>query len=201
MKVSNTNCVVWNSYPDTNETVTWSGGVENGKADGKGILKWFKNGALSSSYEGNLRGGLADGRGIAKAEEMSWEGEWEKGRLVSKVITIVEPNGTKFVGEHRDGSKEGKGVLTFKSGHTYKGEFKNDAQHGHGEETLVGGQKYVGEYREGRFNGKGTLYLPDGATIIGTWKNSQLEGVGEYRSAQGQSANVRMVNGALQAAQ
>jgi hypothetical protein len=200
-KVANTNCLVWNSYPRTNETVTWSGGIEDGKSAGKGVLQWFTNGAPTTLYVGTLKGGLADGHGITKASDgFAWEGDWQKGSLVSKEITITEPNGTKYVGEHRAGVKDGSGTLTFKNGNTYKGQFKNGTQEGVGEEILGGGQKYVGEYRAGRFHGKGTLFSGDGGKIVGNWKGSQLEGIGEYHSPSGQKAAVRMIDGSLQMA-
>ncbi len=37
---NNPACVVWNPYPQEQETVTWSGACANGKAQGRGTLVW-----------------------------------------------------------------------------------------------------------------------------------------------------------------
>jgi hypothetical protein len=139
-----------------------------------------------------MKNWLADGHGIARGHGFSTEGNWEKGSVVSKTVTIEEPNGTKYVGEHKNGIKDGKGVLTFRDGNSYKGDFKDGAQDGEGEEILAGGQRYVGRFRAGKFNGKGTLYVSDGGKITGEWKDSKLDGVGTYTTANGESFKVRM---------
>src|SRR5205085_596403 len=66
MQASNTNCVLWSSFPRDGESVVWSGGGADGKAHGKGIVQWFTNGVPTTSYIGEVRGGLSDGHGIAK---------------------------------------------------------------------------------------------------------------------------------------
>ena len=45
MKLQNkSDCWVWNWYPGTNETVTWSGLCKAGQVDGKGKLVWNHDG-------------------------------------------------------------------------------------------------------------------------------------------------------------
>jgi hypothetical protein len=188
---SNTNCLVWNSYPKENETVTWTGGIKDGKAHGKGAVQWFTNGVPSTAFEGELKDGLSDGHGISKSKLGSVEGDWEKGKLVSKIVTIREATGAMYVGEHKNGSKEGRGKITFPDGNYYEGEFRKGRQHGFGEETMAGGHRYKGEFADGRFNGEGTLYLPDGSQIHGRWKNSGLDDIGSFTNSNGETFRVR----------
>src|SRR5262245_59083271 len=61
VKTSNTNCLVWCSFPRDNESVTWTGAVKDGKANGEGKMQWFTNNVATTSYEGEVKGGLADG--------------------------------------------------------------------------------------------------------------------------------------------
>lgn len=59
VQASNTNGVIWSSWPRMGESVTWKGGVLDGKAHGKGMVQWYTNGVPTTQYEGELKGGLA----------------------------------------------------------------------------------------------------------------------------------------------
>ncbi len=109
VQVSNTNCVIWNSWPREGESVTWSGGVVDGKAQGKGTVQWFTNGVPTTRYIGELKGGLADGHGISKGPLSEFEGEWSRGSFVSTNGTIKYPNGNWYKGEIMNGFKTGNG--------------------------------------------------------------------------------------------
>ena len=143
VKVSDKDCEVWSSFSRENETVTWSGAVTNGKAHGVGTLQWFTNGSPTSLYEGELKNGMYDGPGVSKASKngASWEGDWEKGQLVSKTMTCKYENGGWYKGEQKGGFKDGQG-----------------------EEVMVGG-KYIGYFRQDFFEGKGDMIFPDGGRI------------------------------------
>jgi hypothetical protein len=174
VRVSNTNCVIWSSWPREGESVTWSGGIVDGKAHGKGTVQWFTNGVATTSYMGEIKGGLADGHGIAKGPLAEFEGEWSRGNFVSTNGTITYPNGN-----------------------WYKGEIKNGFKTGQGEETLKGGQRYVGQFKDGLFHGKGELILPNGDRLIGEWRNSKLEGIGTYQIKSGGSFKVRQTEAGI----
>ena len=51
------------------------------------------------------------------------------------------------------------GTLTFSSGDTYVGEFKDDKISGQGTYTYADGNKYVGEFKDGKRNGRGSFYF------------------------------------------
>ncbi|MDD9885401.1 MAG: hypothetical protein OXU62_12880 [Gammaproteobacteria bacterium] len=72
MKASNHgNCYVWNPYPATDETVTWSGQCKAGVASGKGTQTWEYDGG-QQKFTGTMVNGEAHGR---------WEIEYEDGRI------------------------------------------------------------------------------------------------------------------------
>jgi hypothetical protein len=171
IKASNTNCLVWDSFPRDGESVTWSGSVMDGKPDGKGVVQWFTNGTPSTMYEGEMKNGLADGHGIAESHGYTTEGDFENGRLVSKNIIIHYSTGGWYKGENRDGFKEGQG-----------------------EEMMDGGIKYIGHFKQDRFDGQGTMTWPNGDKITGNWKGSKLAGVGTYTPSSGQSFQVKMTD-------
>ncbi len=168
-KTSNKDCSVWNSFPREGESVTWSGDATNGKAFGPGKLQWFANGVPTSSYEGEMKNGYYDGRGTNVFKSgSSFEGEWERGSLVSKTMI------------YKDGND-----------HCYKGEQKGGFKEGRGEETMPGG-KYVGHFKHNRFDGKGEIQLVNGDKISGDWTDSKLVGVGSYIKKDGEVVKVKM---------
>ena len=68
---------------------------------------------------------------------------------------LTYSDGDKYVGEWKDGQKNGQGTMTWK-GLKYVGEYKDGKQHGQGTKTYSDGEKYVGEWKDGRFwNGIG----------------------------------------------
>lgn len=167
-KASNTNCLIWNSFPRPDESVTWSGAVVDGKASGKGVVQWFTNGIATSTYTGEMKAGLADGHGVANNGGYATEGEFKSGSLVSKIITIHYPKGGSYKGEQKDGFKEGQG-----------------------EEVMEGGVKYVGRFERDRFDGAGEMTWPNGSKLSGEWKDSELTGIGTYTQADGKSFKVK----------
>lgn len=169
MKTTNKDCMVWDSFPREKESVTWSGDTTNGKAFGFGKLQWFTDGTPTSSYEGQLKDGMSDGHGIdALKDGKSFEGDWEKGSLVSKTMI------------YRDGND-----------HSYKGEQVGGFKDGQGEEMMPGG-KYIGHFKHNRFDGKGEMILANGDKITGEWADSKLVGIGTYTSKDGQTIKVKM---------
>ena len=79
--------------------------------------------------------------------------------------TYTLPNGSKYVGEFRDGKRNGQGTFTIPNGEKYVGEFRDGKQNGQGTYTYPDGAKYVGEFRDGKYNGNGAEYSPNGSTI------------------------------------
>ena len=82
--------------------------------------------------------------------------------------------GQKYIGEHKNGIKDGHGTYFYVTGAKYVGEFKNDLKHGQGNYLFVSGETYVGEWKDGRQSGEGTWAWPDGTKYIGEWKNGKM---------------------------
>ena len=58
-----------------------------------------------------------------------------------------------YVGEWKDGKKNGQGTYTYSNGGQYVGEYEKDKRHGQGAYTKSNGDKYVGEWRNDDFLG------------------------------------------------
>ena len=63
-----TGCGVWNSDPRGNETISWSGECQDGKASGYGVLVWLEDGKIVGRFTGTLADGKAEGRGKLEYE-------------------------------------------------------------------------------------------------------------------------------------
>jgi hypothetical protein len=168
MRASNTNCLIWDSFPRDGESVTWSGNIVDGKADGIGVVQWFTNGTPTTSYEGEMKNGLSNGHGMAKSAGGTFEGDFKNGSLVSKTMTIHYPTGGWYKGEQQGGFKDGQG------------------------EEMMHGGKYIGRFKHDFFDGLGELLLPNGDKITGDWQNSKLVGAGTCINNKGESFKVKM---------
>jgi hypothetical protein len=99
--------------------------------------------------------------------------------------TYTFANGDTYVGEFKDGKYSGQGTYTFANGDTYVGAYKNDRKDGQGTETFTNGREYVGEYKNGRRNGQFTVTYPSGDKYVGEYKNDKRDGQGTYTFADG----------------
>ncbi len=60
-------------------------------------------------------------------------------------------SGYKYVGEYRDGLRNGQGTYTYASGHKYVGEFKDDKRNGEGTFTFASSRIYEGIWKDDEF--------------------------------------------------
>ena len=89
-------------------------------------------------------------------------------------------NGDKYEGEWKNDKKEGKGILFFKDGNKYEGDFKNDTQDGKGI-LLYGtgeyaGNKYEGDFKNGKTNGNGIYWFSNGERQMGNFEEGKAVG-------------------------
>jgi len=68
---------------------------------------------------------------------------------------------------------EGLGKYTYSDGSRYIGEFKNGKKDGRGTYTFPSGKKYVGEWKEGKRNGQGTSTSLLRGKYEGVWKDGK----------------------------
>ena len=70
----------------------------------------------------------------------------------------------------------GQGTLTLANGTKYVGEWKDGNFNGQGTYTDADGGKYVGEFRDGKPHGQGILYHADGTVDKeGIWENGHCQ--------------------------
>ncbi len=144
-------------------------------------------------------------------------GEYESGQPVSGTIkyqngteatldfftkTITYDNGDIYVGDIKDGLRDGHGVMTFSAtgdvyegtfskdeitgsgvfkyanGDVYEGSFLNSQKHGHGKFSSSNGNTYEGNYENDGRNGKGIFRWASGASYEGEFKNDLKNGTG-----------------------
>jgi hypothetical protein len=99
-------------------------------------------------------------------------------------ITNTLPNGTKYVGEMKNGEPNGRGTLTVSGGLKYVGEFRNGKAIGEGMLIWTDGAKYVGGFRKGKYDGYGT-YTSTNATYVGDFRNGKYDGLGTFTFSEG----------------
>eukprot|EP01147_Barroeca_monosierra_P003022 gene3022-5806_t len=105
---------------------------------------------------------------ITMADGSKYIGEWKDGKFHGNG-ELVSADGTRYKGEFHDGKLDGEGVLETKSG-TYTGTLKDNKMHGRG--TFLGsdGSHYVGTYVNGEKSGVGELKQADGSIYTGQFK-------------------------------
>jgi len=110
-----------------------------------------------------------------------------------RTISSGDWAGYKYVGEFRNGKRNGQGTQTFSAPHKlagqkYVGEFRDGKVNGQGTATFSAPhkgavQKYVGEFRNQKKHGQGTLTFSAphklaGEKYVGEWKDGSQHGQG-----------------------
>jgi len=107
--------------------------------------------------------------------------------LIKSTIGITElrslppiyfSNGSIYIGQWKNGLKEGYGVLAWPDGSRFEGSFINDKANGYGKLTHAEGDIYEGYWLEDKANGQGTYLYADGRIFKGNWLNDKQHGRG-----------------------
>jgi len=131
-------------------------------------IQWreFGDKDIHPQYKGDVENGEPNGLGI-----------------------FINTNKGKYVGEWKDGIKQGQGTFTYGKGkwegEKYEGEFKDGYRHGQGTYTWSDGEKYVGEFKDDKPNGKGTYTWSDGRKYVGEFEDGIKHGQGTWTSIKG----------------
>lgn len=117
---------------------------------GKGcqLLDPYYSEGVTFSWDGASKGGKADGYGTAIKYV---NGEYE----------------STYVGEYKNGIREGKGKFTHKDGSTKIGTFINGQLMGYGTMESDDGSSYEGNFINYRFHGKGKMRWGNGSVFEG----------------------------------
>jgi len=130
----------------------------------------FHDGAFTGKGTSTVRGGKANGQisihWTASPDGDGFVGEVRNGKLDGQIT--VTRNGIKQVGEsHGSLGRVEKAALTYASGETYLGGFREGKPDGQGTVSYANGDKYVGVFHDGAFSGKGSL------TYIGEFRDGK----------------------------
>jgi hypothetical protein len=151
-----TGCNAYTTQNLENVTIEYSGSCANGLISGTGISKLYSNNKLIYVLEGEFREGKPHGKG-----------------------TMTRINGDKYVGEYKNGLRNGQGTYFHlqdnpRKGDVHFGEWKNGRPNGQGTLTYANGSKYVGEWLDGNRHGQGVVFASDGSIINqGIWENDR----------------------------
>ena len=83
-----------------------------------------------------------------------------------------------YVGEYKDGNRNGRGSFTFSDGRQYIGEWKDNDRNGQGALTFISDDWYVGKFKDNKFNGQGTFSFSNGNKYVGEFKDNERNGQG-----------------------
>lgn len=116
-------CQLLDPYYSEGVTFTWSGASKNGKAEGIGVAKKYKNGLLESTYEGEYHNGIREGKGkFTHIDGSVKEGNFVDGQMMGQG-KFTDANGNMYVGDFVNYCPHGEGKLTIGNGSTFEGFF------------------------------------------------------------------------------
>lgn len=154
---------------------SYMGNYVNGLRDGYGIYSWKNS---ESKYYGQWKSGLQHGYGyVQKAPEITQAGYYEKGKLVTDMLTQSFKNGS-YVGRCKGDCENGFGQFDFDGGSWYFGFFKNGSMHHMGAYKWSNRDIYLGEYRHDKRSGNGIIYKNTGVIFAGNYLNDVRNGWG-----------------------
>ena len=110
-----------------------------------------------------------------------------KGNCANQQSTYNYTDGSKYIGEYKDGTRHGQGTYNHASGDQYIGEWKYSKMHGQGTYTFANGNQYIGEYKDDKYHGQGTYNYADGNQYIGKFKDDKRHGLGTFTWTDGTS--------------
>ena len=163
----------------------YKGEISNNKPNGQGTFTHPK-----SEFTGQFKNGKFHGDGVFTTPDgTKLIGQFKDGAPHGQMhITVTYADGDKFTGQIKDRKKNGSGILIKTDGIKYEGQFKDDKYHGYGKWTSKSsGYKYVGQFKNGSMHGQGTITTSDGIKHVGQFKNGEAHGQGTVYYADGAS--------------
>ena len=188
----------------------WNGNGYDGESNiiyelknGNGKVKEYNNNDGYLEFEGEYLNGikwngkghrfliryeLNQGKGYIQQKNyiyFNYEGECIDGELNGKGKMYYPDK--RYEGEFKinDSIKKGFGIIYYKNGDIYEGEFKNNKLDGIGIYYYKNGDRYEGEFKDGMCNGIGTYYFYNGGRYEGLFKNGIYDGCGTFYSSLG----------------
>ena len=112
-------------------------------------------------------------------------GTWNPTNWNNCIGSYTWDDGAKYIGEYKNGEKNGQGTHTWTNGDKYFGEWINERRTGQGTYIWANGDIYIGRFKDGKLVGHGTITYTDGNKYIGKYNNGKRHGQGTHTWANG----------------
>ncbi len=103
--------------------------------------------------------------------------------------TWLAKDGSRYVGQWKNGQMDGLGRYMYPDGTVYDGGWKNGKMNGQGTWVDPDGLKYEGGWKDDMMNGQGILIFPDGKVYEGEWHHGEFRGHLNVSSLSGGTTN------------
>ena len=165
-------CYVWNGSCTTDETVTWTGGCSEGRAQGEGTLKWvWEDGEKTSESTGSLTDGKTASGSFAMRTETS--GRPLCGRQDARPVGLALLGRNVQEGPYVDGKMHGQWVFRLADGGVQEGPYVDGKKHGQWVLRLADGGVQEGPYVDGKKHGQWVLRWADGRVEHLTYEDGE----------------------------
>jgi hypothetical protein len=157
--------------------IVYTGPFINDLPEGEKGQQVWPNGTI---YRGPIVAGKMHGEGIQEVKRndgiMKFKCTWEYGNPTKGIVTY--PTGQTCEGPFKNNHPEGQCVYKWPNGAHYEGDFVGGGigRHGKGKMTEHFGDVYDGEWQNDKRHGDGTLTLKDGTTYTGPWNEGKKHG-------------------------
>lgn len=103
-----------------------------------------------------------------------------------------------YVGQMRDGKRNGSGSQYFSDGARFSGEYQDNYPNGFGIYVSPDGNRYEGKYVEGKMHGQGIRTWPNGDWYEGQFDDDKMHGLGVFHYKNGNRYEGPFVDGEMQ---
>ena len=198
-------CYVWNDYLATNETVTWTGGCSEGRAQGEGTVKWvWEEGFYNRNFIGEMMylkktsestGSLTEGKKHGKWTDRDEDGSESEvffvyGDRVGGTSEAEEMEGLLVKGKAQD-----VWVVRFPNGDVAEGPYVDGERHGDWSERDADKDARNGQYVHGKRHGNWIEHSADGAVWEGPYAEGKRKGDWVIRAGKGFTVEGAYVDG------
>ncbi len=170
-----------NDQPNGKGIYTFKGGdrydgeFRDGKFNGRGVMN-YRNG---SRYEGFWSQNFRHGEGkLTQANGKIEQGTWENGKLLTPSVSIEkDENGSEKPRNcNKEYCREGRGEFRYGDGSRWVGEFKDGDPRGEGTCYYTNGDRYVGQFEKHAPHGRGFMYFANGRVLGAIWEYGRAIG-------------------------
>ena len=177
-------CYVWNPFPQTGESVTWTGECAGGLAQGAGTLTWASDESQQTST-GRLQDGQRSGHWVHRwAPGNVEEGPYVDGQRSGHWVHRWAP-GNVEEGPYVDGQRSGHWVHRWAPGNVEEGPYVDGERHGDWVVRWAPGNVEEGPYVDGQRSGHWVHRWAPGNVEEGPYVDGQRSGHWVHRWAPG----------------